>query len=385
MTPARPFRTVLVAASLGLSAIAAVPASAAPAPAVSVADPARFASTLSALLSFPASLGVAPPAAAQTQAAPASPASPAAPAQPAVPAGPAPKPAPPAAAPARTIPASSPVTVQPPTSPAAIIAAPAPGSPIVIAPPPPPAGDLAGDSTEITLLSASPTVMDPHGYDISWPQCGGRYPKGERGYAIIGITGGRALTENKCFGEQWAWAQQEGASGYVNINSPKAEALAKWGLAGAYGSCDAADVQCQMRNVGHHQATYAVEVLRRHGGQMPPVLWLDVETLNYWTPVQADNVELIKGAIQGLRDAGFTPGLYTTKNMWREITGDWDPQVITWQPIGESTRVKAEAACDRVLAGRHPVMVQWIEDDFDNNVLCDRVDPGALFSVPVLR
>jgi len=53
--------------------------------------------------------------------------------------------------------------------------------------------------------SARPTV----GRDISYPQCASGTPhRQEASYAVLGVNGGRAYTENSCLGAQLRWAKR---------------------------------------------------------------------------------------------------------------------------------------------------------------------------------
>src|SRR6266567_5294694 len=99
------------------------------------------------------------------------------------------------------------------------------------------------------------------GNDISYPQCGSNsYP--QNSFGIVGVTGGRAFTDNSCLSQEFAWASKLStpASLYMNLNSPIGSTASK-GMTGPYGTCKKSDKLCLAENYGYNAAqdayTYA--------------------------------------------------------------------------------------------------------------------------------
>ena len=57
----------------------------------------------------------------------------------------------------------------------------------------------------------------------------------------------------------------------------------------------------------------------------PPAWWLDVETMNYWSPFQDLNALTIGAAVETLQRAGKKVGIYSTGYQFRKIAGDYSP------------------------------------------------------------
>src|SRR5687767_5357289 len=148
-----------------------------------------------------------------------------------------------------------------------------------------------------------------HGYDISWPQCGGPQPAHPYGFGIVGVTGGRAFTTNPCLGDQvtWASAGGSGAGVYINVNHPRdgrvGQALTDYGV-----------------DTVRHAVAYAEAQRIR-----PPMWWLDVETMNYWSADTTLNALIIQGAIDELHRLGLAVGIYSTSYQWGVIAGGFSP------------------------------------------------------------
>ena len=96
----------------------------------------------------------------------------------------------------------------------------------------------------------------------------------------------------------------------------------------------------QLSNVGYAEARYAVASLQRAGFR-PPVVWIDVEPrpAQPWPTAtavqQRENRYVVEGLMRGLRDAGYSYGLYSFASGWQAITGSWRlPGVPVWATAG---------------------------------------------------
>lgn len=220
---------------------------------------------------------------------------------------------------------------------------------------------------EIPQPVATPFPSGPRertGFDVSFPQCGKGLPEPTKGFAIVGLTGGRPFVDQPCLPDQAWWAQQfDGFAVYVNSEY---DGVADPAVAGA---AIADDAHTRMD--------------RQYLAAATPV-WLDVETDNNWHGTVEQNAALIAAAARRLGELGHPVGVYSAPKLWRNITGGVDPGMPTWLAIGQGTQEKAEAACGRIgFGGRTPEIVQWIENrpdgtPLDHDVLCQQSATGLL-------
>src|SRR3954452_16517819 len=138
------------------------------------------------------------------------------------------------------------------------------------------------------------------GVDVSWPQCNGGIPALTPGFAVVGVNGGRPFTDNPCLAEQITYAKGlSGYSAYINLDAPRGEDPR------SYGRRSALDGLARARRAGLNVAT----------------IWLDVEVLNHWSRDAATNAAVINGAAAALQSRGLTAGIYSSVDMWHDITG----------------------------------------------------------------
>jgi hypothetical protein len=224
-------------------------------------------------------------------------------------------------------------------------------------------------------------LRNRYGHDISWPQCDGPFPNPGYGYAVIGVTGGRPFTRNRCLAEQWQWATA-GASGgsvYINLASPLVgEGAAMHGPAGA---CGIHDLPCQVYN---HSANNVVEAVNyaRASGVDSPMWWLDVETLNRWSANPGLNALTVKAAAETLQKLGLRVGVYSTPYMWRVITGGDQNGLPVWV-AGAPTDADAPSWCtnpQKNFTGGGVWMVQSLPIQYDVNYACDPMLPEVAAS-----
>lgn len=229
--------------------------------------------------------------------------------------------------------------------------------------------------------SGGATVTPATGSDVSWPQCGGTYPKAPA-FGIAGLNGGLPNDQNPCFGPSssypsyaqselyWAVAAATGdraptgpqpptASIYVNTADPgdvySHAPVADWPTSGTapapYGTCT--DVTYRVRGTtrtigadspacawvyGNEKATQDLTWLRQAasaidaqaGTPAVPVTpsaypwWLDVEVGNTWQSGSsgvAMNVADLQGVVVALEAAGASVGVYSTSSQWAQIAG----------------------------------------------------------------
>jgi hypothetical protein len=194
-------------------------------------------------------------------------------------------------------------------------------------------------------VSAAKPQATPLGNDISWPQCGKPYPKGQA-FGIVGVNGGKTTNTNPCLADQLRWAagstaaiaSQPKVQVYVNTANPgevlQQYAVTTWPtnnvdprgrttlgnentlLNNPYGICATTegayngytnDMACSWQ-YGWNRAVEAVDARFKPAARSAIasgvkgitenpadyIWWLDVETMNSW---------------QGENDAEGTPGL----------------------------------------------------------------------------
>ncbi|MCZ2819375.1 hypothetical protein O2V63_03415 [Modestobacter sp. VKM Ac-2977] len=250
----------------------------------------------------------------------------------------------------------------------------------------------------------STAVQSTVGYDVSYPQCDRTLP-GDAAFAVIGVNGGIATTENRCLADQWEWADdssgavpaQPRAQLYVNTANPGEvrEQVTTWPSRGVnrYGVCDGGNSAACSYEYGVERAENDVRIVLGTLGDLdgdaaidsPADLvglrwWLDVETMNTWqtdgAAAQRNNRATLEGMTDHLESVGGRVGLYSTGYQWGEIVGD----VPSWSSLhgldswlaGARSLSGAEANCadDPLVDGGRVVLTQYVEDDLDHNRSC---------------
>ena len=109
-------------------------------------------------------------------------------------------------------------------------------------------------------------------------------------------------------------------------------------------------------------------------GVSEPLWWIDVETVNRWSPFTGLNNHVIEGTIAGLKEAGIRIGVYSTAYQWGVITGGLQlPGVPLWIATGGTIADGAPTCANpgKRFAGGVAYMVQFLHEGLDGNVLCE--------------
>ena len=231
------------------------------------------------------------------------------------------------------------------------------------------------------------------GGDISWPNCpkgmgvpgrrtqGLPLPLSDAQFFVIGLTNGRAFTRNPCLASQLEAARTRGvlASAYTMLSYPNRAERARHGAAGPFGTATYAD---RIANVGHAQASFALDTMAA-AGFASPFVWIDVEPRaeRRWSRTVANNQALIRGALRAAADRGIGSGIYTYALAWRQITGGLQLDVPLWAPGHSRARTFARkqrqtiASCARTsFIGGPLVMTQWVWRNRDHDVTCPAIE-----------
>jgi hypothetical protein len=220
------------------------------------------------------------------------------------------------------------------------------------------------------------------GNDISFPQCDHDYPD-HAAFGIVGVTGGRAFTGNRCFASEYRWARESGiASVYFNINyaRPGYPTFGAHALDGPAGHCVPTQNPCTAYNYGWNAAADAAGRADEANAD-PAMWWLDVETANYWAdPAErALNARVVQAALDLLRSRGVSVGVYSTNEMWSRIAGtQYRPGVPVWyaETNPATGYPSAPHYCDPGYAftGGTVWLVQWT-DGVDHDYACRTSTP----------
>jgi hypothetical protein len=241
---------------------------------------------------------------------------------------------------------------------------------------------LVGTLVVTPVESAAADTL--YGHDISWPQC----PQSQGGYGlpmpprssefvIVGLTHGLPFTRNPCLADQVQWVQTRGlpSHAYTMAAFPTRDQLRHYGDDGPWSTTTRAG---RLSNVGYAEARYAVRALR-DAAFAPPVVWIDVEPrpAQPWptdTVLQRRaNRYVIEGLMRGLRDAGFSYGLYSYASGWEEITGRWRVRgVPVWATAGRLDYPgEARDRCRQPsFSGGQVYLSQWYNDRQDFDLTC---------------
>jgi hypothetical protein len=252
---------------------------------------------------------------------------------------------------------------------------------------------VASQVTVAGAANAGSTPAPDHtvlGYDVSWPQCGGDLPE-PRGFAVVGVNGGRPNTTNPCLAAQLTWAA--GISGpatetpvalYVNTANPGVAGASWWPTSNAYrganvrnpyGNCDGADTAACAYIYGY---AMAYDDANRRGvtDAAHHMWWLDVETGNSWSPDRAANAANLEGMTAYLQSIGAEVGIYSTTYQFGEIAGTVAPgsnltKLKSWI-AGATSRASARAYCSfsPLTSGGAVVLTQFTAGPFDYDYPC---------------
>jgi hypothetical protein len=229
------------------------------------------------------------------------------------------------------------------------------------------------------------------GYDISYPQCNGRFPAGGD-FRIVGVNAGRTFHPNPCLGagdgpSELRWAGRF-ATFYANTGSPGPHLSKQWPIGQRFPRrCDPAtplSTGCAYDYGWNAAKDSYLTAVRAYislgwapkGATRTPVnnrWWLDVETSNSWRRNKQLNVATLQGAVAFLqsRDA-VTVGFYSAPWMWSAITGS--SRAFSNHPswvAGSSTLRGAHRACKAAgFTGGQVKLAQFPRNGFDGNLAC---------------
>jgi hypothetical protein len=245
-------------------------------------------------------------------------------------------------------------------------------------------GALALAVLAFLAVHASADAATPTGLDVSWPQCGKQLPRTPLAFAVVGVDNGKAFTANPCLAEQYRWAGSTGTLPglYLTLRSPQGPTASR-GLDGPAGACGASDARCIARNYGYHAAREARAYAVQQAAPPPSTMWwLDIETMSHWSTNQAANADVVRGAIEYLKEQGTLFGVYSTRTQWNQITGGLAlPEGLPLWIAGAHDYADAPTMCTPRYAfgGGQLWLVQYIANDLDHNHMC-----GEPMSVTIL-
>lgn len=253
-------------------------------------------------------------------------------------------------------------------------------------------GERISGSGHGALEAAAPKLKSGGiGWDISYPQCGSRFPN-EGDFRIVGVNHGRAFSTNPCLGagddpSELAWAGRR-AQFYMNTGNPRPGQTERWPTGQAWPrKCTKADPNS--KNCSYDYGwNFAKDAYRtavqayislgwaEPGASRTPIAnrwWLDVETANTWRATRSLNVAALQGAAAYLKRVDARSiGFYSANHMWAEIVGDTTKfdDYPSWV-AGASTLTGAKNRCaGRGFTGGGVWLAQFFKNGFDANYAC---------------
>jgi hypothetical protein len=229
------------------------------------------------------------------------------------------------------------------------------------------------------------------GYDVSYPQCGGPFPRNVA-FGIVGVNRGIVFSPNPCLGlgggpSELAWAGLN-AELYANTGNPGPELSTRWPIGQTSPRlCAAAqpDTADCAYDYGWNAAadSYATAVRAyislgwaQPGASRTPVAnhwWLDVETANSWRAGTSLNVASLQGGADYLASVGAASvGFYSAPFMWADIVGSSSAfaDYASWV-AGATTLQGAQSRCvGDGFTGGGVVLAQYLAKGFDANYRC---------------
>jgi hypothetical protein len=237
--------------------------------------------------------------------------------------------------------------------------------------------------TAVAAPASPPQLPAQTGADVSYPQCGDTLPSG-MAFGIVGVNGGLASNFNACLTTEVMWA--EGSQGvtiqpklalYANTGNPGdiSPRTADWPtssnpLIDPYGNCTGADDEACSWQYGYNRAYTDAAT------DSASMWWLDIETINSWSALPANNRADLEGMVYAFTVAGSRVGVYSLPAWWSQILGSVPPSsrlysLVEWRP-GASTPSEARANCH--LASFTPaglvIMTQYTQDNEDYDLSC---------------
>ncbi|MHB8913724.1 MAG: hypothetical protein ACYC4I_01805 [Minisyncoccota bacterium] len=234
------------------------------------------------------------------------------------------------------------------------------------------------------------------GYDISFNTKA--YPVTPFGFAVVGVTGGRAFVDNARLASEFSWSHFSSSitpTVYLNMNAPYGSTVAGHigspracpGITTASSVVGAANGEpsaCEGYNYGYNAAAHAYAYATKNDISSR-LWWLDIEDANSWSPDPAVNDATIQGAIDYLNMQGTRVGIYSVPYMWKTIAGAGfiPTQIIggntvsipTWFPVGIKSQVGAINSCLTSMSfikGSPVWIIQYEADStsVDQNIAC---------------
>jgi hypothetical protein len=238
----------------------------------------------------------------------------------------------------------------------------------------------------------SPYFSSTLGYDLSYNALS--YPVESFGFAVVGVTGGKAFVHNARILSEYQWtkfAAKTAATLYMNVNAPYGSTVVanitipKTCPPRAAGSSATSTepTACEGYNYGYNAAkdSYAYAT---GAGVASSLWWLDIEEANSWSNDPSVNDATIQGAIDYLNSKNIRVGIYSVPRMWMDIAGASVPTqtlgglptpIPTWFPIGVTTIVGAINTCSTTssfIFGSPVWVVQYEASStaVDQNIAC---------------
>jgi hypothetical protein len=222
------------------------------------------------------------------------------------------------------------------------------------------------------------------GYDISWVQCGGQFPKNAV-FGIVGVSQGLPFHDNPCVVAEYRWAAAASidlgwaAAGsydvgfYVNAANPGAQSV-HWTAPGPRACSGASGDRGCAYNYGYNAARHAFEyTAAKTEAAAGKAWWLDIETANSWSADVSSNRADIQGMLDYLNSQpGVTPGIYSTGAQWTQITGGAGlASTPVWRPATQN-HAPPPTFCTSAhsFTGESVTMVQYPAGSFDGDYAC---------------
>lgn len=240
------------------------------------------------------------------------------------------------------------------------------------------------------------TAATPCWYDISYPQCGGKFPTNAE-FGIVGVNKGIVFKPNPCLGTgdgppELTWAGGVKAQLYANTGDPGPALSSRWpndqmsprqcntsavpgsdtvDCAYDYGWNAAAD---SYRTAASAYVSLGLASPGATSTPSPNVWWLDVETINSWRTDVTLNVAALEGAVaylQSMDAAGI--GFYSTQYQWNQITGGttvFSSAHPSWVAGAGSARQAVTNCSAKGFTGGRVALAQYPAGGFDADLLC---------------